>query len=162
VFVASKEGEEQRMQGIVAEDPALKSIQPRWLRGGLNEGFRITYRAETANAKPQTLQLAPKAHGLVVVTETEIFGRQRQRRHLPDGSRRRRDGLRDARRSLWQRCRLRSEPGAADVRWRVLLARVLPVRRDGCPDLPAAERLPPHGRALLHGLGLLRWSRQSR
>jgi transcription-repair coupling factor (superfamily II helicase) len=80
VFVASKEGEEQRMQEILAEDPALKVIQPRWLRGGLNEGFRITYRPETPNSKPQTLPLAPKAHGLVVVTETEIFGRQRQRR----------------------------------------------------------------------------------
>ncbi len=79
-IVASKEGEEQRIREIIAEDSALKKLQPLFLRGALNEGFRITYRASTRNAKPETLQLAPKGAGLVVVTETEIFGRQRARR----------------------------------------------------------------------------------
>ena len=79
VFVVSKEGEEQRTQEILAEDSVLKLIKPRFLRGTLNEGFRITFRAGArlplAWEKPATAAI-----GLVVVTETEIFGRQRQRR----------------------------------------------------------------------------------
>ena len=78
VFVAAKEGEEQRAQEILAEDASLKGIKPRWLRGTLNEGFRITYRSES-DARP-SFSGAKGAAGLVVVTETEIFGRQRQRR----------------------------------------------------------------------------------
>jgi transcription-repair coupling factor (superfamily II helicase) len=98
VFVASKEGEEQRMQEILAEDPKLKAIQPRWLRGGLNEGFRITFRERAivsllepgrprpgglkrgeGAASPST-QSSSGGAGVVLVTETEIFGRQRNRR----------------------------------------------------------------------------------
>ena len=107
-FVVSKEGEEQRAQEILAEDAALKGIKPRWLRGTLNEGFRITFREGAAvemmepgrprsgmkrgpfdrlradggaasPLKPATHQ-SSRSTGLVVVTETEIFGRQRQRR----------------------------------------------------------------------------------
>ncbi len=77
-FVVSKEGEEKRTEELLAEDPKLKQLRPRWLRGGLNEGFRLTFRdpARFAGAKPD-------AAGLVVVTETEIFGRQRARRPAP-------------------------------------------------------------------------------
>ncbi len=70
--VVTKEGEEQRAQEILAENPKLKVIRPRWLRGHLNEGFRITFRDEARLGDGRT--------GVVVVTETEIFGRQRQRR----------------------------------------------------------------------------------
>jgi transcription-repair coupling factor (superfamily II helicase) len=80
VFVVSKEGEEQRVREILGEDAKLKAMKPAFLRGFLNEGFRITYRASVGGAAPQTLPLAPQARGLVVVTETEIFGRQRPRR----------------------------------------------------------------------------------
>lgn len=85
VFVAAKEGEEQRMREILAEDKTLKT-QIRFLRGALNEGFRVTYgKAPAANSEngpqlPSTLSLAPAGRGLVVATETEIFGRQRPRR----------------------------------------------------------------------------------
>ena len=93
VFVAAKEGEEQRAQEILAEDSALKGIKPSWLRGGINEGFRITFRdgatfscragspdpAESAAQSRRGRETRPYI-GLVVVTETEIFGRQRQRR----------------------------------------------------------------------------------
>ncbi len=74
-FVVSKEGEEQRVREILAENDRLAVVKPRFLRGTLNEGFRVTYRgvARLAGEKPA-------AAGLVVVTETEIFGRQRQRR----------------------------------------------------------------------------------
>ncbi|HEX2853493.1 MAG TPA: transcription-repair coupling factor [Opitutaceae bacterium] len=75
VVVVSKEGEEQRAQEILADDPKLKGIKPRFLRGTLNEGFRVTYRD---NARVNWSE--GKSRGLVVVTETEIFGRQRQRR----------------------------------------------------------------------------------
>ncbi len=75
VVVTSKEGEEQRSQEIFAADAALKGIKPKWLRGGLNEGFRITFRGSARFSGG----LARTA-GMVVVTETEIFGRQRQRR----------------------------------------------------------------------------------
>ncbi len=76
-IVVAKEGEEQRAQEILAEDPKLKTIRPKWLRGTLNEGFRITFRegADLGRALP-----AKRGAGLVYVTETEIFGRQRARR----------------------------------------------------------------------------------
>ena len=79
VFVVSKEGEEQRTQEILAEDSVLKLIKPRFLRGTLNEGFRLTFRAGARLRLPSE-KPATTAIGLVVVTETEIFGRQRQRR----------------------------------------------------------------------------------
>jgi len=76
-IVVSKEGEEQRAQEILAEDPKLKAIRPKWLRGTLNEGFRITFREGAAMGPPPPSQ---RTTGLVYVTETEIFGRQRARR----------------------------------------------------------------------------------
>ncbi|HTO05241.1 MAG TPA: DEAD/DEAH box helicase, partial [Opitutus sp.] len=81
VFVVTKEGEEQRIREILTENAKFKAIQPRFLRGMLNEGFRITYHPEAASASSAKLHLAGKStRGLVLVTETEIFGRQRQRR----------------------------------------------------------------------------------
>lgn len=89
-FVASKEGEEQRIKEIIDDDPKLKSLKPLFLRGNTNEGFRLTFRdasAENAGEAAATRLhwpiLPPRATGLVVVTETEIFGRQRQRRSTP-------------------------------------------------------------------------------
>ena len=87
-FVVSKEGEEQRTREILAEDEVLKTIAPRWLRGTSNEGFRLTYRdgAASLGARPPSVAAGKRPRalalpaGLVVVTETEIFGRQRQRR----------------------------------------------------------------------------------
>jgi transcription-repair coupling factor (superfamily II helicase) len=96
-FVAAKDGEEQRAKEILAADSKLKAIKPRWLRGTLNEGFRLTHRAGATlpmwagcphPAKPKRGEgptfppLTAESRGLVVVTETEIFGRQRQRRPL--------------------------------------------------------------------------------
>ncbi len=93
-IVTGKEGEEQRIKEILADRPALKSIRPRFLRGTLNEGFRVVFgragplaptsepSAPSGRALPSLPwpTLTPGATGLVVVTETEIFGRQRQRR----------------------------------------------------------------------------------
>jgi transcription-repair coupling factor (superfamily II helicase) len=97
LFVVSKEGEEKRAKEIFAEDEKLKSIKARWLRGTANEGFRITFRDDgampllgTGRPRPVStergegaaspIQSRAESRGLVVVTETEIFGRQRQRR----------------------------------------------------------------------------------
>ncbi len=88
-FVVSKEGEEQRIREILAEDPKLKGLHPRYLRGTLNEGFRIRYGKETDHATPASLHWRhqkPDTPGLILVTETELFGRQRSRR--AGGSRR--------------------------------------------------------------------------
>jgi transcription-repair coupling factor (superfamily II helicase) len=91
-FVVSKEGEEQRVREILAEDATFKNLKPRFLRGALNEGFRITHRGVAASAsersapapsfsaQPSPRRPSPAGIGHVVVTETELFGRQRARR----------------------------------------------------------------------------------
>ena len=86
-FVVSKEGEEQRAKEILEEDHALKTLQPLWLRGMPNEGFRITFRPGVESGETVvdpstrlTWRKPPAKRGLVVVTETELFGRQRARR----------------------------------------------------------------------------------
>ncbi len=87
-FILSKEGEEQRTRELLDEDPALKKLKPRFVRGAVNEGFRIAFRNNGAGPPglPRPAPGAPggrappHASGLVVVTETEIFGRKRQRR----------------------------------------------------------------------------------
>ncbi|GAB1489517.1 hypothetical protein MASR2M8_19700 [Opitutaceae bacterium] len=83
VFVASKEAEEQRIRGLLDEETGLKGLKPEFLRGTLNEGFRIARPAGDALGTAHAgLVLGPREPGLVVVTETEIFGRQRARRPL--------------------------------------------------------------------------------
>jgi transcription-repair coupling factor (superfamily II helicase) len=80
-LAVAKDGEEARTREILAADPALKELRPRFLRSTINEGFRVTYRpAESLAAGPVSLVLAPQARGFVLVSETEILGRQRQRR----------------------------------------------------------------------------------
>ncbi len=137
VFVVSKEGEEQRVREILDEDRQLKALKPLFLRGSLNEGFRVlapralapddtsptgNYSPEADNSSavaPANADLGPNADarpsqsgsveratpdfgegsqgadpfqarlhwrsvksttGIVVVTETELFGRKRSRR----------------------------------------------------------------------------------
>jgi len=63
-FVASKDGEAQRMAEILEEEGLAKTLRPRAHIGSLNEGF--LYRSG--------------ARKLAFVTETELFGRQRARR----------------------------------------------------------------------------------
>ncbi len=66
-LVISKEGEEQRTRELLEEDAELRALRPRYLRGAVNDGFRVTTRDGGGR-------------GRVVVTETEVFGRRRQRR----------------------------------------------------------------------------------
>jgi transcription-repair coupling factor (superfamily II helicase) len=73
-IAASKEGEEKRIREILSADAALARLEPLFLRGSLNEGFRAAAR------KGAELSIARGRGGLVFVTETEIFGRKRPRR----------------------------------------------------------------------------------
>jgi transcription-repair coupling factor (superfamily II helicase) len=100
LLVVTKDGEEQRIREILDESTEFKTIRPRFLRGTLNEGFRVTFRESarfTSNFAAQNAEPAkpsksktkspasaknPGPKGIVVVTETEVFGRQRQRRPM--------------------------------------------------------------------------------
>ncbi|MBC8009499.1 MAG: transcription-repair coupling factor [Burkholderiales bacterium] len=86
-IVAPKESEEKRIQEILAAHPAAKKLRVRFLRGQLNEGFRCTPRPDAAlslaplKSKGRAGPLGPPSDSpVVVVTETELFGRQRARR----------------------------------------------------------------------------------
>jgi transcription-repair coupling factor (superfamily II helicase) len=71
----------------LTEEGFARGAEPRFLRGSLNEGFRADNRPAGSEADaviPATFLLAPDARGLVVVTETEVLGRQRARRAAPD------------------------------------------------------------------------------
>ncbi|MFM9091481.1 MAG: transcription-repair coupling factor, partial [Verrucomicrobiota bacterium] len=50
--VMSKEGEEQRAKELLAAAPGWKELRPRWWRGALTEGYRLTARADAALALP--------------------------------------------------------------------------------------------------------------
>ena len=78
--VTGKEGEELRIKELLAEDGELRNLQPKFRRGTLNEGFRITERSlEAEHRSPTASGPAGPGKGLVVVSETEIFGRRRVR-----------------------------------------------------------------------------------
>jgi len=107
-FLVSRNGEEERAKEILGAAPGLKRLKPQFLRGTLSEGFRINKSpiplshtdsppvkrsrktaplpaSEDASGGPSPLApgLSPAgstASRLILVTETEIFGRQRQRR----------------------------------------------------------------------------------
>ncbi|MDR1281327.1 MAG: transcription-repair coupling factor, partial [Opitutaceae bacterium] len=55
-IVTLNEGEETRAREILAADPALKTLRPRYLRGTLNEGFRLTNHGSprAPNPNPQS------------------------------------------------------------------------------------------------------------
>ncbi|MFI5335992.1 MAG: CarD family transcriptional regulator, partial [Opitutales bacterium] len=76
-LVSAKEGEEQRIREILDQENLRRPLHPRFLRGTLNEGFRITFHRDTPELA-WTEGSGPR--GLVIATETEIFGRRRPRR----------------------------------------------------------------------------------
>ena len=88
-FVVSKEGEEQRVRELLDDDKELRTLKPRFLRGALSEGFKVAFREGRARP-PGAPGMTDGGHsgparpqGHVVVSETEIFGRKRQRRSVP-------------------------------------------------------------------------------
>ena len=88
-FILGKEGEEQRLRELLAEDAELKLLQLHFVRGALAEGFRVKFRSGSpgGSSAPSGNQAAVKglttlpseAKGYVAVTESEIFGRRRVR-----------------------------------------------------------------------------------
>lgn len=79
-FVCAKPGEEQRAKEILAGESSLKKFTPHFARGPGNEGFRLTFAAADPAAQLTWSACRAKTIGIVVVTETELFGRQRPRR----------------------------------------------------------------------------------
>ncbi|HEX2099944.1 MAG TPA: transcription-repair coupling factor, partial [Candidatus Synoicihabitans sp.] len=63
-FVMSKEGEEQRATEILAEEPGLGKLKPVFLRGTLNEGFRITFGRENETRSMGVPPMDRTPHGL--------------------------------------------------------------------------------------------------
>jgi len=87
-LVTGKEGEEQRLRELLDEHGSFRKPKPAFLRGQLNEGFRVTFRPGRANPPDEPAQAgiprpATSDAGVVFVTETEIFGRRRLRRAAP-------------------------------------------------------------------------------
>ncbi len=74
-IVVPKESEEKRIQEILSAHPATKKLRPRFLRGQLNEGFRLIPGTPSPSSAAD-----PSPPPEILVTETELFGRQRARR----------------------------------------------------------------------------------
>jgi len=87
-FIVSKDGEEQRIRELLEEEAKLKKLKPRFVRGTVNQGFKVTFREGRARplGAPEPIRGGPSGpalpQGIIVVTETEIFGRKRQRRSV--------------------------------------------------------------------------------
>jgi len=85
--VCRSEGEETRLGEILARDPVLKKLRPTILRGGLHQGFLFRFHENEVSPAPPGME---ELKGMVVVTDSEIFGRYRtrltrlQHRKLPD------------------------------------------------------------------------------
>lgn len=79
-FISANSGDAHRIDEILTEEAELKGFKATHVIGQLNEGFRITFRPDARLSWPR-FKKATK--GLVVVSETEIFGRRRPRRPRP-------------------------------------------------------------------------------
>jgi transcription-repair coupling factor (superfamily II helicase) len=79
VFATQKDGEERRIREILTAGGVLGLLEPVFLRGGANEGFR------QADRPGATLSPGRPGRGLILVTETEIFGRKRPRKGALQG-----------------------------------------------------------------------------
>ncbi len=75
-FLLPREGEERRVREILAEEK-IKLPRALWCRGSLDEGCKL---ARAATHGPSWTGLPAGSPGVVLVSETEIFGRHRQRR----------------------------------------------------------------------------------
>lgn len=79
-FVSANAGDAHRIDEILAEEKELKGLKATHCTGQLNEGFRLTFRKDARLHWPR---FSAKIAGLVVVSETEVFGRRRPRRPVP-------------------------------------------------------------------------------
>ncbi len=85
-IITPRDSEEKRIREILEAYPAAKKLRPVFLRGQANEGFRLTARPgaaltlAAAGPAGRKRAAAGPAPALIVVTETELFGRHRVRR----------------------------------------------------------------------------------
>lgn len=77
VIILPSESDERRIQEIFRETKSLDRLKPIFWRGDLNEGFRIHFRRYLGRLN---WPLLDESKGAVFVTETELFGRRRNRK----------------------------------------------------------------------------------
>lgn len=75
-FIVKNQGEEKRLQEILSADTKLSVLKPQYLKGNLHQGFIYTYEPDCLDFD---WDKSLGSNGLVVVTDSEIFGRYRMR-----------------------------------------------------------------------------------
>ncbi len=76
LFILPSKGECDRAKELLLEERIFTKTTPNFLLGNINEGFRIQFRKSLGSLRQPSLK---NASGLVVVTETELFGYRRRR-----------------------------------------------------------------------------------
>ncbi|HCR29829.1 MAG TPA: transcription-repair coupling factor [Opitutae bacterium] len=76
-IILPSESDERRIREIFRETKSLGKLKPVFWRGDLNEGFRVHFRRNLGRLNWPGLE---NSKGAVFVTETEIFGRRRNRK----------------------------------------------------------------------------------
>lgn len=74
-FVLQSQITENRIREVLSQDPVLQKLNPHYYEGELHEGFIINAESVESEDHPDI----PFAQGLVVATESELFGRHRLR-----------------------------------------------------------------------------------
>jgi len=77
VFILPNDSDRKRLEETIDQSPSLKGLAPTYWLGDLNQGCRIRFRANLGRIDWPFLE---DRQGLVIVTETELFGRRRQRK----------------------------------------------------------------------------------
>ena len=76
LFVLPREGEFHRVRELLDEEKLSGRLDPRFIEGQLNEGFRVRVRPGLGQLTWESLKAS---QAVVIVTETEIFGVKRKR-----------------------------------------------------------------------------------
>jgi transcription-repair coupling factor (superfamily II helicase) len=79
IFILPNASDERRIKEISAGSELLKGLNPLFWKGDVNEGFRIHFRE---NLDSLYWPILEGSKGAVFVTETELFGRRRNRKVL--------------------------------------------------------------------------------
>ena len=79
IFILPNASDERRIKEISAGSELLKGLNPLFWKGDVNEGFRIHFRE---NLDFLSWPILKGSKGAVFVTETELFGRRRNRKVL--------------------------------------------------------------------------------
>ena len=75
-FVFKNKSESNRIRTILNDEPDLKGLNPHFIEGPLNEGFRINHIEDS-----HRIRFSPTKNtsGLIVATDSEILGRRHRR-----------------------------------------------------------------------------------